>query len=392
MEPVGIAVGVSVQTACEAYTDFVYPHSAYTIDFMGPGYKCDDIDDINGSDAPFSSATLAPNGSLVYSADVDQGDYGHQDPEADGNGTSLGVLQSEPDLWIGYAINMSEPYPDDQKKYRAKWGNIHEPKIFKCVMQYTNYTFDMNFSPRQSATRRERVFLRPVIDKDSIKPQENVEKYKLTASYHSMGSLLRHFLRGKIEQQKILITYSDLSETRLVNSSTSYPLVDLKTEIQDFFEDMLITLLNEPKLVIAQTQEVPCLKSRTMMVYVYYKRSLWIGYAIVIAVTFTFMLVGAWSLHGNGVASDVLFSRIMATTRNPTLDQLSVGACLGGDPFPKELTKTKLRFGVLLEDDPREGPLGKVEHCCFGTIGETKEIVKGGTYAGLREYQKGSYN
>ena len=220
-----------------------------------------------------------------------------------------------------------------------------------------------------------------------IEPQKDTEAYKVTASFHTLGSLLRRFLRGKIEKQKILITYSDLSETRLVNSSTSYPLVELKTEIQDLFEDILITLLNDPNLVVVQTQEVPCTKSRTMMVYVYYKHSLWIGYAIVIAITFAFMLVGAWSLHMNGVASDVLFSRIMATTRNPTLDHLSVGACLGGDPFPKELAKTKLRFGVLLEDDPREGPLGKVEHCCFGTMGETKEIVKGGTYAGLREHR-----
>ncbi|CAN9193893.1 unnamed protein product [Alternaria alternata] len=348
----------------------------YTIGFIAPGYKCDDVDDTDGSDAPFTFADLAPNGSLVYSADVDQGDYGHQEPGV--NGTSLGVFKSEPVLWIGYAVNTSTPYPDDSS-YRAKWGNVHEPRIFKCVMQYTNYTFDMTFNPRQSATRRERVFLRPVVGEDPVKPQD-VEKYKLTASYHTMGSLLRRFLRGKIEQQKFLVTYSDLSETRLANSSTSYPLVDLKTEIQDFFEDILITLLNEPKLVVAQDQEVPCVKSRTMMVYVYYRRSLWIGYAIVIAITFAFILVGAWSLYENGVASDVLFSRIMATTRNPTLDHLSVGACLGGDPFPKELTRTKLRFGVLLEDDPREGPLGKVEHCCFGTMGETKEIVKGGTY------------
>lgn len=86
---------------------------------MGPGYKCDDVDDTNGSDAPFTLAELAPNGSLVYSADVDQGDYGHQDPETDG--TSLGVLKSEPVLWIGYAINTSEPYPDDKNSsYKAK--------------------------------------------------------------------------------------------------------------------------------------------------------------------------------------------------------------------------------------------------------------------------------
>ncbi|KAI4942915.1 hypothetical protein J4E86_009862 [Alternaria arbusti] len=298
------------------------------------------------------------------------------------------VFEKEPNLWIGYAINTSESYSQDaEPEYKAKWGNLHEPKLFKCVMQYTKYTFNMSYNPRQSATRWEREFLRPVIGNHPIEPQKNVEEYKVTASFHTLGSLLRRFLRGKIEKQKILITYSDLSETRLVNSSTSYPLVDLKTEIQDLFEDILITLLNDPNLVVVQTQEVPCTKSRTMMVYVYYKHSLWIGYAIVIAITFTFMLVGAWSLHMNGVASDVLFSRIMATTRNPTLDHLSVGACLGGDPFPKELAKTKLRFGVLLEDDHREGPLGKVEHCCFGTMGETKEIVKGGTYAGLKEYR-----
>jgi hypothetical protein len=73
----------------------------YTIGFVAPGYKCDDVDDTDGSDAPFTFADLAPNGSLVYSADVDQGDYGHQEPGV--NGTSLGVFKSEPVLWIGYA-------------------------------------------------------------------------------------------------------------------------------------------------------------------------------------------------------------------------------------------------------------------------------------------------
>jgi hypothetical protein len=157
--------------------------------------------------------------------------------------------------------------------------------------------------------------------------------------------------------------------------------------VQGVFEEMLISLLSEPTLVAAETQDVPCLRTRTINTYRYYKRGLWIGYTAVIGVTFCFVCVGFYSIWQNGVASDVLFSRIMATTRNPTLDYLNVGACLGGDPFPKELTETKLRFGVLLEDNPREGPLGTVEHCCFGTMGETKEIVKGGTYAGLARYR-----
>ncbi|EOA86992.1 uncharacterized protein SETTUDRAFT_171288 [Exserohilum turcica Et28A] len=367
----------------------------YSINFMGPGYKCEDIDFADGTKTPFSMDLLAPKGNLTYYADVDQGDYGYQNPDTMGD--SLGVMKSEPIIWIGYAINTSTPYPKDSPLYPI-WGNVHEPKMFKCVMHYTNYTFEMSYSPKQNATRKQRDFLNPVIDttvewdetnatwtaspeENFIRPNTDVGKYKVTSAYHTLGKLLRGFLRGKIEKNKVLITYTDLSETRLANSSTAYPLVDLMTEMQDLFEDILITLLSEPNLVIADAQDLACQKSQTRMVYVYYKQNLWIGYAIVIAVTFAFMLVGAWSLYRNGVASDVLFSRIMVTTRNPTLDHLSVGACLGGDPFPKDLTKTKLRFGVLLEDDPKEGPLGKVEHCCFGTVGETKEIVKGGTYA-----------
>jgi hypothetical protein len=373
----------------------------YTINFQGPGYKCDDVAD-EDSDAPFSLDQLAPKGNFTYLTEVDQGDYGYQDPAGDQD--NLGVMKSEPILWVGYAVKTSKLY-DHDSPYAAKWEYIHEPRMFKCVMQHTNYTFNMTYRPSQSATLIERDFLRPLIDttvevdpnnktgwiaspeSNFIRPKDDPETYKMTAAYHSIGALLRTFLRGSIEKTSVMITRSDISETRLVNSSSAYPLLNLKDEIQHLFEDMLITLLSEPTLVIAEQQDVACDKSRTQMVYVYYRQSLWVGYAIVIFITFLFILVGAWSLYQNGVASDVLFSRIMVTTRNPTLDHLSVGACLGGDPFPKELTKTKLRFGVLLEDDPREGPLGKVEHCCFGTMGETKEIVKGGTYAGLKRWR-----
>ena len=29
-----------------------------------------------------------------------------------------------------------------------------------------------------------------------------------------------------------------------------------------------------------------------------------------------------------------------------------------------------------------------MEHCCFGAAGEVKDIVKHGTYAGLKKYRK----
>jgi hypothetical protein len=385
----------------------------YSINFLGPGYKCDDItDDTQG--APFNLTQIAPQGNYTYLAEVDQNDYKWpQVPTKDGVPIQeppypdlLGVFESEPILWVGYANKTSDLY-DADSPYATKWKYVHQPKMFKCVMYQTNYTFEMQYRPSQSAGMKQRDFLRPIIDttlepnaSDSsgwvaapdtnfIRPGVDPETYKMTAAYHSMGALLRTFLRGNIEKTSdvFIVTRSDISETRLINGKSSYPQANLIVDIQNLFEDMLVTLLSEPTLVLAETADVACEKTRVVVVYVYYRRGLWIGYAAVISITVAFILVGAWSLYKNGVASDVLFSRIMVTTRNPTLDHLSVGACLGGDPFPRELTQTKLRFGVLLEEDAKEGPLGKVEHCCFGTMGETKEIVKGGTYAGLKRWR-----
>lgn len=383
----------------------------YSINFLGPGYKCEDISEDNTAGAPFELTQLAPTGNFTYLAEVDQDQYRWpQVPSRDGvpiqeppYPDSLGVFESEPVLWIGYANRTSELY-DADSPYSKKWMNVHEPNMFKCVMYHTNYTFEMRYRPGQTATLKRRDFLHPVINttvssnsgndtewvaspsSNFIRPKEDPETYKLTAAYHSLGALLRSFLRGDIEKTSdvFIVTRSDISETRLINGRTSYPQPNLMLDVQSLFEDMLMTLLSEPTLVLAENETVPCEKTRIVIVYVYYKRGLWIGYAVVIAITSAFVGVGVWSLQQNGVASDVLFSRIMATTRNPTLDHLSVGACLGGDPFPPELSKTKLRFGVLLEDDPREGPLGRIEHCCFGTIGETKDIVRGGIYAGLK--------
>ncbi|KAJ4301677.1 hypothetical protein N0V90_003770 [Kalmusia sp. IMI 367209] len=390
----------------------------YEINFEAPGYKCDLVADSNhpdAGDAPFGLDMLAPQREYIYYAVVDQGDYKMPQTQTGQYGIpihepypeSLGVFDAEPILWIGYAIKTTETYKaDDPQKYRD-WGVVHEPKIYKCVAYNTNYTFELTYTDtRQEYKRKQRDFLKPIVDttltpdsrnsseytaspsSNFVSPKGDVPTYKRTSSYHALMQLLRNFLGGSVSWHAgLFVTKSDISETRLMNAERTYPLPNLPDEIQSVFEDMIISLLSEPHLVVAQTQAVPCRKSQYVNVYVYKREGLWIGYALAVAVAFVCLLVGGWAIHQNGVASDTLFSRILVTTRNPTLDRLSVGACLGGDPFPKELTRTKLRFGVLLEEDPREGPLGKVEHCCFGAVGETKDIVKNGVYAGLKEYR-----
>lgn len=380
----------------------------YSINFIAPGYKCDDTSDsVHG--APFSIDQIAPQGDFIYHAEVDQCKYkntqaptteGMPDP---GYNSSLGVFESERVLWVGYAEITTTRYPEDSS-FAKKWTYVHEPKMFKCVIHHTNYTFEMRYSPDQKAILKQRDFLYPVINttlslngsNDSgltatpksafISPPDNTTSYKPASAYHSMGAMLRSFLRGDFEKTSdtFIITRSDISETRLMDGRTSYPQPKLMEAVQSLVEDMLLTLLSEPTPVAAETQAVNCIKSRTMIVYIYHPSSLWTGYAIAVASNLASVLIGSWAIYQNGGASDTLFSRILVTTRNPTLDHLSIGACFGGDPFPKELRETRLRFGVLLEDEPREGPLGRVEHCCFGTRRETKDIVKGHSYAGLK--------
>ncbi|KAF1966163.1 hypothetical protein BU23DRAFT_487420 [Bimuria novae-zelandiae CBS 107.79] len=408
-----VGVNASINSCGERY------NCTYEINFEAPGYKCDEI--ANGThldvgDAPISLNDLAPEGQNVYRAVVDQGDYKMPQTEAGPHGVpveqpfpeSLGVFDVEPTLWIGYAIKTAQTYKADAPDKYKEWKNVHEPKIIKCVAYYTNYTFEMNYKDsKQSHIRKQRDFLRPVVDttfipnsqnasegtpspvSNFVSPKGDVQNYKLTASYHALAQLLRQFLGGSVYfSNKLKVTSSDISETRLMDAATTYPRQDLPEAIQQTMEDMLISLLSDERLVVAQKQAVPCTKTQSVSVYKYKREGLWVGYAFAVAAALLCLAVGGWAIHQNGVASDTLFSRILVTTRNPTLDRLSVGACLGGDPFPKELTRTKLRFGVLLEENPREGPLGTVEHCTFGAVGETKDIVKYGVYAGLKEHRR----
>lgn len=407
-----VGVNASIDSCGERY------NCTYEISFEAPGYKCDTIADSNHPDSGNSPVTLndlAPQGNKLYYGIVDQGDYKmpqgdvglHGEPKELPIPESLGVFDVEPTLWIGYAIKTAQTYPADAPANLKQWGNIHEPKIIKCTLYNTNYTFQLDYKDsKQNYTRKQRDFLEPVVDttfspdaqndtlgtaspsSNFVSPRDNVADYKRTAAYHAIAQLMRNFLGGSVSKTKeLFVTSSDISETRLMDAQSTYPQQNLPEAIQEVFEDMLISLLSDPFLVLAQKQAVPCTQEQSVSVYKYKREGLWIGYAFAVAGAMLCLVIGGWAIFQNGVASDTLFSRILVTTRNPTLDRISSGACLGGDPFPKELTKTKLRFGVLLEENPREGPLGPVEHCTFGAVGETKAIVKYGVYAGLKEYR-----
>lgn len=126
------------------------------------------------------------------------------------------------------------------------------------------------------------------------------------------------------------------------------------------------------------TVDTVCQIDEVFNVYTYDSKALIITYASAIGITILMTLLGLHALHSNGVVSDDHFSTILLTTRNPKLDEVTKGACVGGTPLPEILRETKLHFGEV-----GSTVSGSVGHTAFGVVGkeEIRPIVRGGRYS-----------
>ncbi|PSN68309.1 hypothetical protein BS50DRAFT_492588 [Corynespora cassiicola Philippines] len=402
----------------------------YSISFVGPGYKCDNVamgvgdkGKLEQVGAPFNISTLVPEGKHAYYAEVDIGDY--KRPQSnnlsnDGGiplpGTitnDLGVFKSEPVLWIGYSINTTEPLADNDP-FANRWTHRFEPHIFMCEHYETKYTVEFNYSEPFVSTKFSYDFLAPVVNtnfsrrddgtmnydnpsppENFVSPRTDVPRYKKAAAYHAMGQSLRKFLRGKVELEppkpgpSYAKVYSEVTMTRLVSNSSDTPLSDFSLLLQDFYTDMILSLFSAPQMLVVDQERVVVNRTRYLSTFVYDARKLWLWYFPVIALCLLCLGCGAWTIYEDGTTFSEGFSRIMVTTRNPTLDEISRGACLGNDPFPMELMRTRLKFGVLGGPSEMEymgvGAEGwqGYGHCAFGVPAEVAPIQKGVPYAGL---------
>lgn len=403
----------------------------YTISFVGPAYNCRELAHGDGDDqkvwemaAPVDTSLLVPRGPYVYYADVDMGEYLRPQPHA-GEVTALGgfvkgdisedfgSFKSEPILWIGYATNSSETLPPDSP-YAQNWTHKFDSHIFACTHYETRYTVEFNYSGPFFTTDITYDYMQPVVDtnfsrlddgklnvddpqpvSNFVSAQTDPPRYKKIAAYRALGERLRYFLRGYIEQQPPIpgppypLVHSEIVSTRLVNKNTTTPLGNLAELVQDFYADMILSLLSTPHMLVVSEESVPVSRSRFKSTFIYNPWKLWVCYAPVILLTLVFLLVGAWTIIEDGTTFSVGFSRILVTTRNTTLDEISRGACLGNDPFPTELMHTRLKFGVLDEmgfEHEYAGTEGlqSTRHCTFGVPSELTPIQKGVPYAGLQ--------
>jgi hypothetical protein len=414
------------QDACGGAYNCTYEQT-----FVGPGYQCTEVaKGINDTgrlrelNAPFDMSKLVPTGREVYHADVDLGAYARPQnatfEEGPGgypkNGVipdDLGIFKSEPVLWIGWSYNTTK-WLDKADPLTKNWTHYYEPHIMRCVHMETEYKVMWNYTEPFFHSMASRKYLKPIVDtnitlwangtqnfnippqpaENYISPRTNIPLYKKTAAYHAMGDKLRDFVRGHVDLEPPLpgpyyaTVYSDVTKTRLVEKN-SEPKAKLAEEVESFYADMVLSLFSAPEMLTVSEEKVMVNRSRIQSSFVYVPERLWQCYAPVIFVTLLILGFGALTIWQDGTTFSTGFSRILVTTRNTTLDDISRGACLGNDPFPMELMHTKLKFGVLTEhlDSEYHGGDGypNVGHCTFGVVSEIGPIRRGIPYAGLRK-------
>jgi hypothetical protein len=139
-------------------------------------------------------------------------------------------------------------------------------------------------------------------------------------------------------------------------------------------------------------------------------------YGVALALALLALVIGALAFVRNGVGVNLGFLTVLATTRNPRLDVVARGACLGAEPMPEALRSTRVRYGEIAPENnglPRrqgDGPLtaenpcsengeerskpwasgqewrqggrGRVtRHAGFGLEGEVEPVKKGEEYS-----------
>ena len=148
---------------------------------------------------------------------------------------------------------------------------------------------------------------------------------------------------------------------------------DLTPTIEAYFHRIYLSFLADPIQQSQLYQDAPCEVSAQVLVWNY--RPTWLAVSYFVAVGFTFAAIGVGmhAIAGNGYVAQTSFSTFLRTTRNPELDGLVGGGCLGEWPMSREVRETRLRFGEI------EG--GGVPHAAFGFVDGVRGIEKGRGHA-----------
>ncbi|KAI0594089.1 hypothetical protein F4775DRAFT_586354 [Biscogniauxia sp. FL1348] len=308
-----------------------------TIDL--PAYHCESRLEFGGTDPPaYTRSQLAPSGPLLYasysSLTEDQGGK----PLAWSNITfsshDYGVFTEIPSLWVGWATD----------------SDGYVPHIMECSMYDATYSYNFTFSGDQWTHNRTSTKLNSLLlPKGSTKSPTDPD-YQQFSGYHAAGYLFRSFLAGNItlDQNETRIDYTNALQSDLLSQVTGVPISDdFKTAVETHFENIFISMITDDRLHSQTLSSTPCSIVQFELVWDYQPFWLALSYLLAVAFTLISILLGAYAFHENGYAFEPTFSTFITTSRNPDIDNLARGCCLGQWPMSEEVLHTTLRFGEL---------------------------------------------
>jgi hypothetical protein len=122
---------------------------SYSIDFAGPAYRCQEHEDFESSATTnMTKSQFIPAGNYSYYSvsSVSEDKDGRPIWWDNASEADLGYFRTEPELWIGYAINTTKPLP---KPVNTPWGyiwnNDYLVKVLKCEMFNATYSYTLNW-------------------------------------------------------------------------------------------------------------------------------------------------------------------------------------------------------------------------------------------------------
>ncbi|KAH6892424.1 hypothetical protein B0T10DRAFT_483755 [Thelonectria olida] len=369
---------------------------SYVINFVGPGYQCTELakgvgkstKKLNGQLPRFNTSDILPEGGFSYIAITDEGEYPAQLADVEPGGapkhlkkpysTEFGAFKTEPIVWVGYAQveDLSKLQPVNRTT--EGWNTSYVPTIFGCEHHEMNYTVELNYTNgMQNYEILKKKSLGRIIDTRFVRgkkdnsdgswdnvtatPSENfvlardIENYRRTAAYHSIGKQMRRFINGTISMP-YYIANTDLISTRLNSLPNYLPVDDFQNEVEAFYEEIILSMLSNPSFISVSWASDPsspsgplvgdnstrykCKRSRIVNTYKYHFTELWIVYSISIAMAIGAVVAGWLAIRELGSMRDTKFSSIVAATRAQSLNRVRWDQ-------EKDIKSLKVGFGLV---------------------------------------------
>ncbi|KAH7128842.1 hypothetical protein EDB81DRAFT_662048 [Dactylonectria macrodidyma] len=157
---------------------------------------------------------------------------------------------------------------------------------------------------------------------------------------------------------------------------SSLPVRNLKSLLEQVTANITISMLAYPELSYLRLENTEVQTATTEPVWDYDIKALLTVYGTAMTIGLGCLLLGVAAIVHNGVCPEGEFVSILTTTRNPKLDQLVEGACLGASGESLErLKKVKLRFGEITSSN-----MNGRRHAAFGLEDQVRPLEKGVPY------------